>query len=139
MQILESLSFHKDLQIYYHLQTSYTNDVIDVFLRRTTNKMVSKLFSTKWERLIFLPVMVLFHIISRSTDFKRAKKDALPNDVYPQRNFREFFFEHFAGINVRESGFNEDFAGINFRESTLFKGLARVNLAFALRNIFPRT
>ena len=69
------------------------------------------------------------------------------------RNFREFFFGHFAGINFREFGFTEDFAGINFRElsltkdfaginfreSALFKDFAGVNLTFAFRNIFSAT
>ena len=69
------------------------------------------------------------------------------------RNFREFFFGHFAGINFCELSFTEDFAGIKFRESSLtkdlaginflesahFKDFAGVNLTFNLRNIFSTT
>ena len=41
--------------------------------------------------------------------------------------FENFFFEHFAGINFRELGFNKDFAGINFREFSLTKDFAGIN------------
>ena len=43
------------------------------------------------------------------------------------RNFHEFFFRPFAGINFRELGFNEDFAGISFRELSLTKYFAGIN------------
>ena len=69
------------------------------------------------------------------------------------RNFREFFFGHFAGIDFREFDFTEGFAGINFhelrlakyfaginfRESALYKDIAGVNLTFALKKMFPLT
>ena len=53
-------------------------------------------------------------------------------------DFRELgFIEDLEGIDFRELSLTKDFAGIDFRESALFKDFGRVNLTFALRNIFP--
>ena len=46
------------------------------------------------------------------------------------------FFGHFAGSDIRESGFTKDFVEIDFCE--LYKDLAGINFTFVLTNIFSR-
>ena len=61
---------NRDLKKYHHLQMSFTYEVIDVSLRRTTNDMVSqKFFNSKRERLILLPVKFQLHILSEIATF----------------------------------------------------------------------
>ena len=50
----------------------------------------------------------------------------------------EIFFRHFAGSNIRESGFTKDFVEIDFCERNLYQDLAGMNFAFVLTNIFSR-
>ena len=50
------------------------------------------------------------------------------------RNFREFFFGHFTGINLSELGFTTDFAGINFGKLGLTKDFIEIN--FRKRNLY---
>ena len=50
----------------------------------------------------------------------------------------EIFFGHFAGSNIRESGFTKDFMEIDFCERNLYKDLAGINFTFVLTNIFSR-
>ena len=71
------MSFYKvdcNLQKYRHLQISFTYDIIDVFLPRTINDMVSKFFGAKREMLILLPVKVQLQIISESAIFVSVKR-----------------------------------------------------------------
>ena len=48
----------RDIQKYRYLQTSYTEDAIDVSLRRTPNACSQTLFSAKQERGILLTVKI---------------------------------------------------------------------------------
>ena len=56
--------------------------------------------------------------------FYMRETHILSEEIFAGIDFREFFFGHFAGIDLLRIVFTEDFAGINFCELSLTKDFA---------------